>query len=98
VLNNPVNLTDPSGHVCVNGSGDDEVAMAGNCGGAPNPNYDGGLLGSSSGWTGNKGGTKYHENPTYGNGLIGPPAPPTYGNGLIGPPINQPHTGYSNRS
>jgi hypothetical protein len=48
-----MNYVDPSGHVCVNNQGtDDEVAMPGNCGGAPDPNWNGQVTPSPSGWTG----------------------------------------------
>jgi hypothetical protein len=54
VNNSPVNYTNPSGHICVhNQDSNDEVAMAGNCGGGENPHYDGGLLGP--GWNNDDG-------------------------------------------
>jgi RHS repeat-associated protein len=58
VNNSPMNYVDPSGHICVNNPGsDDEVAMPGGCGGAPNPNWNGQVTPSPSGWTGHEGGS-----------------------------------------
>jgi hypothetical protein len=89
VNNSPVNYTDPSGHICVNNhGGNDEVAMAGNCGGGENPHYDGGLLGSSSGWEngddngGNGGGGEEKDDPpVISQGLGNPTAGMSYGGG-----------------
>jgi hypothetical protein len=80
VYNNPIIYTDPSGHeICMEGTS--------SCFDPITKKLSGSLSGSgcTTCWSTEED-EEVIDEPTYGNGLIGPPAPPTYGNGLIGPP------------
>ncbi|MBE7435980.1 MAG: hypothetical protein HS100_18835 [Anaerolineales bacterium] len=89
VNNSPVNFVDPSGHICVNNQGtDDEVAMAGDCGGYPNPNWNGQVTPSPSGWAGGGGepeeGSGSNPVPVCSSSVCNP-------NGIGVPPAQQPN-------